>query len=133
MYYFQLRQLQLIFVTVAKNARKVNSDVRNYTSDFFRLLDKIIPNEYFGSLKNRKEFYKIVKKILTQSRLECIYVSALVKSFNVDEVPWMQNELEKSAQMVYLQKVRTSYTFFNKCRTDIVNKFAFIYLVFIRL
>lgn len=103
---FQLQEALPLFISIAKNARVPGV----HSGSFLKTLDKIIPNEYFGFFKNRKAFYKIVKTILSQSRYECVYTSALVRRFNLRQIPWLANVLEESAKKVYFQKVSSHYT-----------------------
>lgn len=86
----QLIPLLKILKTTAKKAKEASgSNVSKV--QFPEILDKIIPQEYFGSLKNRLLFYAIVKKILTRSAFECIYSKLLYTNFQFEKIVWLEH------------------------------------------
>ncbi|VEN56431.1 unnamed protein product [Callosobruchus maculatus] len=56
------------------------------------ILNKIIANDFFGSIKNRKKFYRVVEKITTQSFDECIYRKELWQDYDL-HMEWLDHKL----------------------------------------
>ncbi|XP_019867061.2 uncharacterized protein LOC109596047 isoform X2 [Aethina tumida] len=82
-----------IYSVIIKNSRCIKQDLKECDDHkhFLKLLDDIIPNAYFGSRSNRRRFYKVVAKILTQSQHECIYTSLLCENYNYEKILWLQD------------------------------------------
>lgn len=62
---------------------------------------EIVPIEYFGSSKNRKLFLWVVKRILTQTKGECIHLWALKKGYDLDDIPWFNKNGDRSWQLFF--------------------------------
>ncbi|KAJ3649008.1 hypothetical protein Zmor_000938 [Zophobas morio] len=86
-----LSLLNQVLNSVLKNLRVIKSEKCKAPVKFLQLLDKIIPNEYFGTVNHRQLFYKIVKLILTQSYFECVHSSIIIKGFSYNSIPWLNN------------------------------------------
>lgn len=99
------------------------------TPDIIRSLSLIIPLEYFGNSYNRKIFMKIVKRIMTQIRGECIHECVLFERFSYEAIPWINVDLHddhKKAELLYANTVllqtvvkpfiRHYYHFFNNVK-----------------
>ncbi|KAJ8968180.1 hypothetical protein NQ314_002439 [Rhamnusium bicolor] len=70
-----------------------------------KILDEVIGNDYFGTTQNRKRFYHLVNKIITQSRFECVYKSVLSKGYNINSISWLQEEnLDEKGSRALLEK-----------------------------
>ncbi|XP_044258393.1 uncharacterized protein LOC123007257 isoform X2 [Tribolium madens] len=89
--------------TVLENLRVFKREKTKKPVKILKLLDKIIPKSYFGTTSNRKRFYKVVEKILTQSRFECMHLSVLYKYYDYDEIPWLK-DFEPNIQHKILQQ-----------------------------
>lgn len=66
-----------------------------------KVICEIIPMEYFGNTKNRKLFLWVVKRILTQTKGECIHLYALKKGYNLDDIPWFNKNGDRSWQLFF--------------------------------
>lgn len=85
-----LREVNSTLNMALKNFRSIKTQKTKKPVKIFSLLDKIIPNNYFGKPQNRSRFYKIVANILTQSTHECLLLSTINKGFDYDSIPWLQ-------------------------------------------
>lgn len=88
----QLRNVQDILIGIVKKARSVQLKKTDDKQHFLRLFDDIIPNEYFGTRKHRKIFYRIIEKVLTRSKHECMYVNWFAACYNHNKVPWLTDQ-----------------------------------------
>lgn len=96
--YFQLNKFHKLFCKIAKNARRASKNIKGRKSiNILKLLDLIIPLEYFGNTNHQKLFYRIVKLILTRSAYECVYLKQLVRGVNLYKVPWLLPILNQNA------------------------------------
>lgn len=120
---YDLIQLNSILNLMLKNLRSVKSVKCKSPVKILKLLDVIIPNDYFGTTRHRKLFYHVVNKILTQSCYECVYSSALIKGYNCTSVPWLsgikgeklcQSLMKKSYILVLEQVVKPLIAFYYK-------------------
>lgn len=76
--------------------------------DILKILDKIIPHEYFGCSKHRSLFYSIVTRILTCSIYECVYYVQLVVGYDYSKIQWLRG-LQHTEQKNLLLKVPSTF------------------------
>lgn len=88
----QLKEVQNILIQIVKKARLIKFKKTDDLADFVRIFDKIIPNEFFGTSKHRKIYYRIIERVLTRSRYECIYVNWFVVGYDHTKVPWLNQK-----------------------------------------
>lgn len=77
-----------MFKSIVDNAN-LYCNRNKFCVDIIQALDLIIPNDYFGCMKNRKCFNKIVRNFLTRSVNEYINKSEFFHNFNLDKIPWI--------------------------------------------
>nr|XP_022902011.1 uncharacterized protein LOC111414800 isoform X2 [Onthophagus taurus] len=65
------------------------------TIDIFETIRNIIPKEFLGTSHHYKLYLKIVKKILSQSRNEHIFVRDIIRNYNFNEIPWLKGFNQK--------------------------------------
>ncbi|XP_057661032.1 uncharacterized protein LOC130896752 isoform X1 [Diorhabda carinulata] len=83
-------RIYVILRYISKAYRKVMAAASFYMNKrILEILDMILPQEYFGSSQNRKRFYFIVNKIMTQSRGECIFKHNLYDGFDLECINWL--------------------------------------------
>ncbi|XP_048523700.1 uncharacterized protein LOC109535092 [Dendroctonus ponderosae] len=99
--------LEYVFIQIYNNLHIFNRKAANvnFTPDIIKSLSKIIPMEYFGIPYNRKIFMMIVKRIMTQSRGECIHQCVLFKRFVYEAIPWINVNHDRKAQLLYANTV----------------------------
>ncbi|KAJ3646642.1 hypothetical protein Zmor_024219 [Zophobas morio] len=121
---FDLTHLNNIINITLKNLRKTKNSETNLSFKILKLLDKIIPDDYFGNKLHRRLFYRIVDNILTQSAFECIYSSTLIKGYNCECIPWLSEikcQLTKTTLLKKANKFLLEYVvkpivvFYYKC------------------
>lgn len=103
----QLKEVQNILVQIIKKARLIQFKKTDDLVDFVRIFDKIIPNEFFGTSKHRKIFYRIIERVLTRSKYECIYVNWFVVGYDHTKVPWLsqKRKQDKNSSMRCIMEV----------------------------
>ncbi|XP_030766740.1 uncharacterized protein LOC115890601 [Sitophilus oryzae] len=62
---------------------------KSHKSVELRCLYRIIPMEFFGSTVNRKKFFFVVKRILSQTKGECIHTKYLYNNYELDQIGWL--------------------------------------------
>lgn len=68
--------------------------------DVIKSLSKIIPKAYFGLRYNKKRFFFIIKRILTQNRGECIHICVLYERFKYMGFPWLNMKRDTFSQVL---------------------------------
>lgn len=116
----QFKELRDILIGIVKKARSVEFKKSDSLHDFLHLFDTLIPNEYFGTRKHRKVFYRIIAAILTRSKYECIYVNWFAVGFDHNKVPWLTEErkLDGHSSMVCIMTVISRPTYFLHVSND---------------
>lgn len=92
--------LSVAYLNLKHHMNKPPSDMLKM-KHVLKLICKIIPMEYFGSLKNRKLFLWVVKRILTQTKGECIHLYTLKKGYDLDTILWFNNIGDRSWQLFF--------------------------------
>lgn len=103
----QLTEVQNILVKIVKKARLIQFKRTDDLVDFIKVFDRIIPNEFFGTSKHRKIFYRIIERVLTRSKYECMYVNWFVVGYDYTKVPWLSQEqkLDRNNSMYCIMRV----------------------------
>ncbi|XP_076270655.1 uncharacterized protein LOC143202755 isoform X2 [Rhynchophorus ferrugineus] len=70
--------------------------------NIFKCIFKLIPLEFFGNVCNRTKFFFVVKRILSQSKGECIHVNCLWEDYIYDCITWLSPEENKNSVEVQL-------------------------------
>lgn len=93
-----------MFLDIENNEKACRMENVTCLQDVQRLINKIIPDDYFGNSKNRNAFGKIVERILTMSTHECVYKIFLVQGFDCDRIKWLIecSGGKKTTELLYL-------------------------------
>lgn len=114
-YLLQFKKVLDILRDIAKKAKRVQISKNDNIEGFVELFNKIIPNEYFGTRKHRKLFYRFIEKILTRSKHECIYVEWLAFGYDHTKIPWLTDRQKenKNASLFFIMIVsHCTYLYF---------------------
>lgn len=98
MEFLQLQKVQDILKQIVRKARLIQLRKSDDIGKFVQCFDRIIPNEYFGTRKHRKLFYKLIEKILTRSKHECVYNNEFVQGYDHNKISWLSDGQKEDRQ-----------------------------------
>lgn len=103
-----------------RRARLIQFKKTNDLTNFINVVDKIIPNEFFGTSRHRKIFYRIIEKVLTRSKYECMYVNWFAVGYDHTKVPWLnEKQKENKDTSMYTIMIVSIFLTFRKCNIGI--------------
>lgn len=89
------RLLQEMYINL-KQETVFYSHGMNGNLNIFKSFFKIIPLEFFGSVYNRTKFFFVIKRILSQTKGECIHLKCLYEGYIYDCITWLLPELNNN-------------------------------------
>lgn len=79
-------------------------DVNEIIKIIIKILEIVIPIEFYGCSKNKKEFYNSVRFILNGMHGQHVTIEKLLFKWNVDEISWLNDISEVNYKILILSK-----------------------------